>query len=240
MADKLIDPGAPNWLDLAFQKALSLLPTQTGLFSSAARPTNERLFIETVGKGRTAPITEADFTAAELQQLQQLVVENYKKQVEDLNNTINYNLDFSKRTSSPENKQLAQEQIKDAQLKLKQLQANPQGSVGYEAYKNAPTNFDTEAGGTAGGSLATTLGRFGYTLNPKTNMISINDNYKFNTYASPPNTGEYRTNSMIEAAGTGNVYPAIRNMAGRLLPPSKGVPIYINLDYNDPFGDTTK
>lgn len=240
MEDKLIAPGQPNWIDLAFQKALSFMPSQTGLFSSAPRPTNEKLFIETVGKGRTAAITEADFTADELRQLQQLVMEDYKKQVTSLQNTIDYNLEFSKRTSTPENRVLAQERIKEAQLKLKQLQANPQGSVGYSAYKDAQLSPDTEAGKTVGGSLATTLGRFGYTLNPKTNMISINDKYKFNTYETPPNMGEYKVNNMIESAGTGNVYPAIRNMAGRLLPPSKGVPIYINLDYNDPFGDTTK
>lgn len=216
------------------------MPSETGLFSSAPRPTNEKLFIETVGKGRTTPITEADFTVDELKQLQQLVVEDYKKQVTALQNTIDYNREFSKRTNSPDNRVLIEQRIKEAQLKLKQLQANPQGSIGYDAYKGAPDTLDTEAGKTAGGSLLTTLGQFSYTLNPKTNMISINDNYKFNTYASPPNTGEARTNSMIESAGAGNLYPAIRNMAGRLLPPSKGVPVYINLDYKDPFGDTTK
>lgn len=240
MDEKLVTPSAPNLLDLAFQKALSLMPSQTGLFSSAPRPTNEKLFIETVGKGRTTPITEADFTADELRQLQQLVVEDYKKRVTSLQNTIDYNKEFINRTSTPENRVLAQQRIKEAQVQLKQLQANPQGSVGYADYKDSQLSPDTEAGKTVGGSLATTLGRFGYTLNPKTNMISINDNYKFNTYETPPNTGEYRTNSMIEAAGTGNVYPAIRDMAGRLLPPSKGVPIYISLDYTDPFGDTTK
>jgi hypothetical protein len=240
MAEKLVTPSAPNWLDLAFQKAVSFMPSQTGLFSSAPRPTNERLFIETVGKGRTAPITEADFTADELKQLQQLVLEDYQKQITSLQNTIDYNLEFSKRTQSAENRALAKQRIQDAQLKLKQFQLNPQGSVGYAAYKDAPMSPDLEAGKTAGGSLATTLGRFGYTLDPKTKMISINDKYKFNTYETPPNMGEYKVNSMIESAGTGNVYPAIRDMAGRLLPPSKGVPIYINLDYNDPFGDTTK
>ena len=229
--DVLVDPGQPTWYDRLFQKGLSMLPSETNLFSDTPRPTNERIFIETVGKGRTNPITESDFHPDELTQLQRLVAQNYKTNLAALQHDLNYNLDLAQRTGDAQTKSMALQKAALAKQKLLAFQQNPQGSIGYQDYKNAPENLDLSQSENSQGRLQTTLGRFGYSIDPKTNMINITDKYKFNTYQTPDNMQEARVNSMIESAGAGNVYPLIRNSAGRLLPPSRGVPVQINLEY---------
>jgi hypothetical protein len=240
MADKLINPGEPTWFDKLFQKGVSKLPSETGLFSNQPRPTNEKLFIQTVGQGRTQPITEADFTADELFSLQEIIKNNLKQQYSSLQHDVLYNQDLLQRTTDEQTKKIATQRLGQAKIKLQSFLANPQGSIGYDAYKNTPENPDISAGSNPYGSLQTTLGRFSFTVDPKTQMINIKDSYKFNTYEKPGQTAEARQGSLIENTGAGNIYPLVRDIAGRILPPSKGVPVMMSLEYNDPFGDTTK
>jgi hypothetical protein len=240
MAEKLVNPGEPTWFDRLFQKGLSKLPAETGLFSSQQRPANERLFIETIGQGRTQPITESDFSPDEIFALQELIKNNLQEKFNSLQHNILYNKEVLQRTDDINRKKLAEQRLGQAQLELQAFLSNPQGSISYDEYKKTPANIDINAGTNPYGSLKTTLGRFSYSVDPKTQMINIKDSYKFNTYEKPGVTAESRQTNLIENAGAGNVYPLIRNMAGRLLPPSKGVPVSISLEYQDPFGDTTK
>ena len=233
MADELVKASKPTWFDKVIQKGLSVLPAQTGLFSSQARPTNEKLFIQTVGQGRTDPINEADFTPEELQALQKLVYQNLQQQYASLQHNIAYNQEFAQRTSDPRLKELALKRLGEAKLALNSFIANPQGSVGYDAYKEAPEAMNLSQSDNPYGRLQTILGRFSYELDPKTQMMNIKDSYKFNTYKNGLSEPQ-KTGSIVESAGAGNVYPMLRDAAGRLLPPEKGVPVMINLDYTDP------
>lgn len=239
MADELTSAGKPNWFDKLIQKGLASLPAETGLFSSQPRPTNEKLFIQTVGQGRTNPINESDFTPEELQALQQLVYNNLKQQHAALQHSVLYNQELAQRTNDSQTKELALKRLGEAKLKLNSFLSNPQGSIGYGDYKEAPENMNLSQSDNPYGRLQTVLGRFSYALDPKTQMMNIADSYKFNTYKN--NLSEpQKTGGMVESAGAGNIYPMLRDSAGRLLPPEKGVPVMINLDYKDPFGDTTK
>ena len=239
--DTLAVAAEPNWFDRLIQKGIGMLPTETGLFSSAARPTNERLFIETVGKGRKDTITEADFTPDEIFALQNIVKENLKKQYNELQHDITYNQYVSQNTNDPQRKEIALQRLGEAKLKLDNFLKNPKGSVNYGEYKGAGDTVDVTAGKTPEGSLKTTLGRFSYVVDPRTNMINITDSYKFNTYKHWDKMGvEQTAGNKAESLGAGNVYPIIRDAAGRLLPTSQGIPVRMSLEYVDPFGDTTR
>lgn len=239
MADKLTNAGEPTWFDKLIQKGLAALPAEKGLFSSQPRPTNEKLFIQTVGQGRTNPINESDFTVEELQALQQLVYQNLQQQHSALQHDVAYNQELAKRTTDPATRQIAIQRLGEAKIKLNSFLSNPKGSIGYGDYKEAPENMNLSQSDNPYGRLQTVLGRFSYALDPKTQMMNITDSYKFNTYKN--NLSEpQKTGGMVESAGAGNVYPILRDAAGRLLPPEKGIPVMINLDYKDPFGDTTK
>lgn len=95
---------------------------------------------------------------------------------------------------------------------------------------------------TAEGSLATFLGRFNYGIDPKTNNLYVKDTYDFNPIYNKYALKQGEEPTYLDAAERSGSMPynILRAYGERNIPRGAGREVLINLNYQDPFGDTIK
>jgi hypothetical protein len=76
------------------------------------------------------------------------------------------------------------------------------------------------------GQMQTTLGQFGYKIDPKTGAVSVSDKYNFNPL--------YNVNGSAAMETAYGPYGAVREYAGRQIPEGTGRPVNINISGLEP------
>lgn len=117
-------------------------------------------------------------------------------------------------------------------------------SITYDDYPTAEGQQKRSLGSgeTSEGKLATFLGQFRYGVDPKTGNLFVKDTYDFNPPVNRFTQQALQPKGDVAASeAQGSVpYNILRAYAGRTIPPGSGREVYINLNYQDPLGDTTK
>lgn len=214
-------------------------------------PANRRIFLESVLDEKKDPITERDFSPKELSAVKQALWNQFRpmhnffsEEEQRLGKVLASKKVVDSVKVTPE--------IKKMQDNLAAIQAYKRGEVtpgflnmigemnyspavyDYRVYKNNLASDSLEQARKVTGnvtpldSIHTTLGRFTYGVDPKTNEIIITDTYDFNS--ADKNVTSAENVGLSPTRGSSAMYDVLRSYAGQVLPEGKGRDVRIRLN----------
>lgn len=207
----------------------------------------KRMYGESLAKAVTGtnatPQTESNFTKPELDTLKSFLDNVYKKKVEYFSRPKEVLLQeatqLEKQAERFKNEKDTEVSVPGLLAQAKNLRAAAEGKlptdfkVGYQDFMQLyPKNTDN--------NWRDTLGQFRFKVDEKGNY-NVYDAYDFNNPSHAPAVRKYaEMNPVMRLVSALKDFSSNESSLGEAYLGTKSVPVNINLQYRDPFGDTTK